>query len=54
MHDNKLEPNYIRIDLLYGFYSVGMDFIINYMRLDLLYGFYLLIMDFVIHASYKN
>ena len=54
MHDSKLEPNYMRIDLLYGFYSVVMYFIINYMRLDLLYGFYSLIMDFVIHASCKN
>ena len=54
MHDSKLEPNYMRIDLLYEFYSVVMYFIINYMRLDLLYGFYSLIMDFVIHASRKH
>ena len=54
MHNSKLEPNYLGIDLLYGFYSVVMYFIINYMRLDLLYGFYSLIMDFVIHASRKH
>ena len=54
MHDSKLESNYMRIDLLFEFYSVVMYFIINYMRLDLLYGFYSLIMDFVIHASCKN
>ena len=30
MHDSKLEPNYMRIDLLYGFYLVIMYFIVNY------------------------
>ena len=54
MHYNKLEPNYIRIDLLYRFYTMGMYFVINYIRLDLLYEFYSLIMDFVIYASCKN
>ena len=33
MHDSKLASNYMRIDLLYGFYLVVMYFIINYMRL---------------------
>ena len=54
MHDNKLEPNYMKIDLLYEFFSEVMFFITNSMRLDLLYGFYSMIMDFLIHASCKN
>ena len=51
MHDSKLASNYMRIDLLYGFYLVIMYFIINYMSLNLLYGFYSVVMDFIIHAS---
>ena len=29
MHISKLEPDYMRIDLLYGFYSMVMDFVIH-------------------------
>ena len=54
MHNSKLKPNYMRIDLLYGFYLVIMYFFVNYMSFNLLYEFYSMVMDFFIHASCKN
>ena len=50
MHDSKLEPNYMKMDLFNGFYLVIMYFIINYMSFNLLYRFYSVIMDFITHA----